>query len=118
MRSNLLRSAMVAAFALVVAACSESSSSPLGMQRVSTDANVMTTTTTVGSGVLDDYTQWYRRIWVCKVGTSADFSVTVNGGAPSTVAMLANECKVVHYMDSTDPLKAAGFPQRMSPVHS
>lgn len=109
MRSSFrstLGPAIALAFAFVAAACGEGATDPTGLRLSALDgANTITTETTVGSPVLNDPTEWYRRIWVCKVGTNADFTVTVNGGTPTAVAILDGYCKMVHYMDSADPLR-------------
>lgn len=100
------RSRMGATLSLAVVlagACAEGTASPLGLELAAPiDASVLATETTVGSGLLDDYTQWFRRIWVCKVGTDAEFLVSVNGAEPTSVSLVANQCKMVHYMDSQD----------------
>lgn len=80
--------------------------SPRGLE-----ASLMDTVTSYVDGELQtDSTLWYRRVWVCKVGTSANFEVSVNGGAATAVALEADECRQVHYYapgwdgkDTTDP---------------
>lgn len=103
-RSRSVRGATLAlATALLATACAEGASDPMGLSMASPlTADAITTETTVGSPVLDDPTEWFRRIWVCKVGTNADFAVSVNGAAPTAVSLLNGQCKVVHYMESTD----------------
>lgn len=98
---------------LLAAACSEApvaldstEFSPRGL-----DATLMDTVASYVDGQLQsDSTLWYRRVWVCKVGTSANFEVRVNGGAPTPIALEADECRQVHYYapwwdgkDITDP---------------
>jgi hypothetical protein len=97
--------ALTFAFALVATACSDGLTAPVGTDLQLAGpltSDVMITETTVGSPEINDPANWYRRIWVCKVGTNADFAVTVNGGAPTAVSITDGQCKMVHLMDSPD----------------
>lgn len=59
---------------------------------------IMDTVTSYADGELQsDSTLWFRRVWVCKLGTAALFEISVNGGAPATVELEADECRQVHY---------------------
>ena len=106
------RATLAALVALVAAACAES---PVGAPSETALANVpaakqLLTSTTWSSGTLwNDGEQWNRAVWVCKVGTSATFSVAVNNGTPFTVSLAPDECKRVWYYapdwnwDESDP---------------
>jgi hypothetical protein len=114
--SSLRRGRAIAAtlVALIVAtACTEA---PVAVETAEfnprgLDARWMDTITSYVDGQLQsDSTLWYRRVWICKVGTAAHFEISVNGGAPTTVALEADECRQVHYYapwwdgkDITDP---------------
>lgn len=93
--------ALAATVALAAAACGESPTSPTSMRLVDASAYTLDTIATIGDGTLDDPTNWFRRVWVCKVGTNATFDVTVNGGTAVTHTVLDGACKMVHYMEST-----------------
>lgn len=68
-----------AALALFVAACAESPSGPTASMR---------------SRVAETGEQYWPQVdvKVCKVGTAADFDVSVDGGAPTRVSLLAGGC--------------------------
>ena len=104
MRKSLQKPmALVLAFAVSAIACSESPTAPTAMRLVTAPTYTLDTIATIGDGTLDDPTNWFRRVWVCKVGTNASFEVTVNGGAPVTHAVTDGTCLMVHYMESANP---------------
>lgn len=99
--NRILRSFAASALVVVgVAACTESTST--GPAVALRDDVVLphweVTDTTYSSGHLQaDSTLWFRRVWVCKVGTPASFGVSVNGGTQVSVSLEADECRQVHY---------------------
>lgn len=91
--------AMVAAI-LGIAACGELPSGVDQARLSSRSADTDITTTTVAEGLLwNDPLLWFRRAWVCKVGSAATFEVSVDGGTPVEHTLADGECRVVHYND-------------------
>lgn len=99
--SKAMRGLAVASLAtLSIVACGEAPTSLPANTEITEGAlpNWEVTDTTYSSGHLQtDSTLWFRRVWVCKVGTSANFAVSVNGGAPTLVSLVNDECRQVHY---------------------
>ena len=90
------RLGLAIAFAgLTVAACGESPAGP----GEATFATQVANTTVDGGDLWTPPEYWYRRSWVCKVGSTATFEVSVDGGSPVEHTLLDGECKVVHFND-------------------
>lgn len=83
-----IRAGVAALVAVALVGCAEESTAP-GMTGVSSVSGVLANTTG-GGGTFPPHTTQ-----VCKVGSAATFTVTVNGGAPAPLALADGECAVV-----------------------
>lgn len=110
-RRKIHPSAAALILLLSAAACSEGPVSPsVDVRAVEASTSTTINSTLYTSGELQgDWTLWLRSVWVCKVGPSSTFDVSINGGAPTAVSVADNECKRVHYYapgwdgDESDP---------------
>jgi hypothetical protein len=93
MSSRFSPSALLVAALLVGAACTEVATGPQEHTAVAPqDAGWYD-----GGDLFNDPLLWYRRAYVCKIGSAATFEVSVDGGSPVEHSLADGECKLVHY---------------------
>lgn len=91
--------ALLSAVSIAFFACSDA---PTGLQRRGPSGNLLEYSYS-GGGLLADSTAWYRRSWVCSVGASGVYSVTVGGGSPTLHNVEDDLCVQLHYNTAGTP---------------
>lgn len=86
-----------AALLLTVAACADPVAGPDDLAHRPSGASVGTEMTLAELESQAELAFWFRRAWVCKVGSSATFEVSVDGGTPVEHTIADGQCKEVHY---------------------
>jgi len=103
--SRLTARLAVALAACALAACADLSSGPTDatiQPRAAATGELPMWTTVDDPRLTTDWTIWYRRTWVCKVGATATLAVAVNDGAPVSHTLNDGQCKVVYTWDHAD----------------
>lgn len=92
-RASFIKRALLSVGAVAFLACSDS---PTGLQRRDPSGNLLEYGYSSG-GLFADSTAWYRRAWVCSVGSNGVFSVSVDSGPPTLHNVTDDLCVQLHY---------------------